>query len=102
MAYICSLQEREAKRRWYATPEGAASRSKNRKDFYQKHPERKRAHMAVYRALKRGTLKRGVCEKCSKQQVQAHHDDYSKPLEVRWLCFQHHQEAHNHKTLVAV
>lgn len=30
-------------------------------------------------------------------KVQAHHDDYSKPLEVRWLCVPHH--ALHHKQL---
>lgn len=39
-------------------------------------------------ALKKGTLVRpGRCENCGKEcKPHAHHDDYAKPLEVRWLC----------------
>lgn len=25
---------------------------------------------------------------------QAHHEDYARPLDVRWLCFKHHRETH--------
>lgn len=48
----------------------------------------------VQRALKRGTLVRQNCEVCGRAPVEAHHDDYSKPLAVRWLCRRHHQLAH--------
>jgi hypothetical protein len=34
-----------------------------------------------------------LCEICGKK-AEAHHDDYGKPLEVRWLCFKHHREWH--------
>ncbi|MFC3331681.1 hypothetical protein ACFOEM_04310 [Paenalcaligenes hominis] len=37
---------------------------------------------------------RGDCEVCGKSKVDAHHDDYSKPLEVRWLCREHHMQHH--------
>ena len=36
----------------------------------------------------------GYCEKCNKVNAQAHHDDYSKPLNIRWLCPLHHKEEH--------
>ena len=66
-------------------------------DFVRKwrraNPEKKRAHDAVDRAIRRGELVRGPCEVCG-QRAEAHHDDYSKPLQVRWLCRGHHKAAH--------
>ena len=55
-------------------------------EFLRKH----RTNNAVHNALKRGTLMKGVCEVCGDPNVHAHHDDYDKPLEVRWLCPLHH------------
>jgi hypothetical protein len=34
------------------------------------------------------------CEVCGNQKAEAHHDDYSKLLEVRWLCDEHHKQHH--------
>ncbi len=36
------------------------------------------------------------CEKCKKRHhdIHAHHDDYAKPLEVRWLCRSCHFRLH--------
>ena len=36
------------------------------------------------------------CEVCGKVKVQGHHEDYSKPLDVVWLCLRHHQDRHIH------
>ena len=60
------------------------------------------AHNMVEAAVERGILVRGPCEECGKDgqfsdgrsEVQAHHDDYNKPLEVRWLCQKCHHEWH--------
>ena len=50
-----------------------------------------RAHGAVARAV----LRRGPCEACGATVgVDAHHDDYAKPLDVRWLCRPHHIAHH--------
>lgn len=59
------------------------------------NPQKVRAHIAVHAAVKRGQLSRMPCEVCGEMKVQAHHDDYSKPLTVRWLCKQHHIAADN-------
>lgn len=58
-----------------------------------------RAYARVYE--QRGKLKREPCEVCgATEQVQKHHDDYGKPLQVRWLCFTCHLDEHGKKPLV--
>lgn len=52
------------------------------------------ARSAINNAIKRGRIKRGACEVCGRINANAHHEDYSKPLEVRWLCGDHHIERH--------
>ena len=57
-------------------------------------PELKRR--ARYRAAyaHRGERSGAKCEVCGSQtDLEMHHDDYEKPLEIRWLCFRHHLEA---------
>lgn len=48
----------------------------------------KNAHIAVRRAIQDGLLENpNCCELCGAEgRVVAHHDDYAKPLDVRWLC----------------
>lgn len=60
----------------------------------EREPVKEAARAAVYNALKRGDLVRRPCEKCGLEKSEGHHDDYSKPLEVRWLCRTHHVEHH--------
>lgn len=52
------------------------------------------AHALVGKAIRRGELVRQPCEACGSTEVDAHHDDYSKPLDVRWLCRTHHKHHH--------
>ena len=60
-----------------------------------RYPERVIARRKVHRAVKSGKLTRLPCEHpgCDEVVTFAHHDDYSKPLDVRWLCRAHHIEA---------
>lgn len=60
-----------------------------------KYPEKYQAQRAVHKAINNGTLVRGNCEKCNKPNGHAHHNDYSKPLEVNWLCAKCHSNLHN-------
>lgn len=55
---------------------------------------RSAAHNAVARAIRRGELSRRPCEQCGAAKTVAHHDDYNKPLEVRWLCQPCHVRHH--------
>lgn len=61
----------------------------------QRYPERDRARHIAGRAIRLGRIQKGPCEfKGCTNPVQAHHDDYSKPLDVRWFCRKHHFEYH--------
>lgn len=55
---------------------------------------RVRAHSAVARAIRSGALVRQPCESCGDTTSVAHHDDYDKPLSVRWLCQACHKRHH--------
>lgn len=63
---------------------------------------RHKADVAVGRALAKGELKREPCEQCGKRKSEAHHDDYSKPLAVRWLCRPHHRQWHKENKIAPV
>lgn len=54
------------------------------------------ANSLVNRAVSRGDIKRKPCEVCGEQKAEAHHDDYNKPLEVRWLCRECHGKWHRY------
>lgn len=60
-------------------------------------PSKRAAYAAVQKAIKDGRLVRSsTCEKCGNtKHLQAHHNDYSKPLEVEWLCRSCHTKHHN-------
>lgn len=58
------------------------------------HPQKYKAHYLTTNAVRDKRLQRKPCEVCGDEKVQAHHDDYSKPLKVKWLCKKHHYEHH--------
>ena len=63
--------------------------------YTRDNPEKIKAQNLVARMLRRREMIRGVCEICgTTERVHGHHDDYSKPLEVRWLCARHHRLLH--------
>lgn len=53
-----------------------------------------RAQSVALRAVNRGDLLREPCLFCDTLPVHAHHHDYTKPLDVTWLCPRHHKLAH--------
>ena len=72
------------------------SRPNYQKEYRQANPLKYKAHSAVNYAVRTGSLERLPCEVCNiSEGVHAHHEDYSKPLDVVWLCAIHHSERHN-------
>lgn len=63
-------------------------------EYKAKYPKKYKAHGMVNRAMKAKKLFSEACEVCGKENTHAHHDDYDKPLNVRWLCAEHHHQWH--------
>lgn len=53
-----------------------------------------RARELAAKAQRAGLLVQQPCERCGEPDSQKHHDDYEKPLEVRWLCLKCHHAVH--------
>jgi len=89
---------RQADRKRYWQDENRRDRKarpqKGKAQWREQNPEKYAAHIAVATALKGGTLSRMPCEACGAGDTHAHHDDYSKPLDVRWLCPPCHGKEH--------
>ena len=67
-------------------------------EYTRRNRHKIRTHNAVRETINTGRLVRGICEVCEArpqdQQIYAHHEDYSRPLDVRWLCRRHHHQLH--------
>lgn len=57
------------------------------------HPDRRRAQATLGKAVRAGTIVPEPCFICG-GKAEAHHPDYSMPLDVVWLCPPHHKQAH--------
>lgn len=66
------------------------------RDYAQKYPDRRKCQCAVSKALKAGRISRLHCFICGSSEVEAHHAyyDLTAPLDVVWLCIEHHKECH--------
>ena len=81
---------------------------RNRSDDYQEvilqwqrdHPEAVKAKLLLRDAVRVDKIiKPKICSVCNKRKrLSGHHDDYSKPLEVKWLCSSCHKLIHLNST----
>jgi hypothetical protein len=91
--WLSPEMNRKAAARLKANPESARRAVKT---YALKFPERKRAHWAFKEAVRQGKIVRpSICPKCGNEgRIHAHHHDYTKPLEVEFLCSSCHGKQH--------
>jgi hypothetical protein len=91
------------KRRWnkieeareYDRKRGNRQGYKYIKEYREKYPKKYKAHRFINNGIKSGLLNPEPCCVCgTKENLVAHHDDYNKPLEIRWMCQAHHKQWH--------
>lgn len=85
-----------ARREYVKTDAGKKTKQKAEKNYRHRYPMKYAAHVLFGNAVRDGKIIReNSCSVCkSNYKVEAHHDDYTKPLEVRWLCEPCHKKWH--------
>jgi len=84
---------RDYDRKRYLDPRRRKQMYANVARWIQRNPKKIIAYNRLNVAIKQGKIVRQKsCQECGKSgiKIQAHHDDYSKPLEIRWLCIDCH------------
>lgn len=94
--YLCSMCNTARMREYRETEHGAAMTREAIKVSTIKHSKKQTARIKVREALKSGKITKPLlCEVCEEEKVlEAHHNDYSKPLSVNWYCRQCHAYKH--------
>lgn len=66
-------------------------------EWRKRNKDKANAYRCVSYHVKAGNIKREACGVCGCEKTQAHHEDYSKPLEIVWLCEKCHKALHRKK-----
>lgn len=83
-------KSRNARQRGLAWQESA----KTKANWCKRNPHKKKASDAINNAIRASKIRRQPCMVCGDQKAQGHHEDYTRPLDVHWLCTKHHGERH--------
>ena len=86
------MENQEYNRRWRQNKPGHSTRRYRR--MRNERPEVVKAHNALNNAIRDGIIQRQPCTVCGDRRSRGHHDDYSKPLDVLWVCELHHKQIH--------
>jgi len=90
----------QARELYQKTDTGKKSMRKSRKKYQDNYPNAYKTKIITGSAIRGGKIIRpDICEECpSSLGIEGHHDDYNKPLEVRWLCCRCHHLWHKTNT----
>jgi protein-arginine kinase activator protein McsA len=90
----CGVCARNSMRLW--KQRNKARNMEHQLKYQKNNIEKNKAHDAVAKALIRGDLVKPLdCERCNrKKRLHAHHPNYTKRLEVSWLCADCHKFVH--------
>ena len=83
----------EYERKRYSDPTRRAKHLEYQRKRRASNPIKEKARRAVANALRKGEMEKSIC-RCGASKVEAHHEDYLKPLDVVWLCRACHLKEH--------
>lgn len=90
---------KERHKKYQATDAGKSAMRRAREKWLNEKPEARAAHIILGNAVRDGrVIKPATCTKCGcmpkRRNLHAHHHDYTKPVDVNWLCSQCHSDHH--------
>ena len=92
----------KARKEYMQTEKGKEAKKTAFKNYKKKFPLKYAAHVVLGNAIRDEKIfKQTICSECkSDYKIEGHHDDYTKPLDVRWLCQKcHHLWHKNNKAI---
>jgi hypothetical protein len=84
----------ESIKRYKETERGREVSIRGYRNYIKSNPYKFLAHASVRSAIKLGIMNIEPCMVCGELEVEAHHEDYQRPYDVKWLCKKHHVERH--------
>lgn len=84
----------QARKQYAQTKNGKIAHTKATTKYKKTYPNKYKATNIINNAIRDGKLYSEPCQECGKNITQAHHDDYMKALNIRWLCAAHHKQWH--------
>lgn len=89
--YRLSDAGKSKENKYRQSKKGKAAHRKADLRYRDDNPDRYKANNIVNHAIRDGRLHKNPC-RCGETKVQGHHEDYSKPLDVEWLCIECHEK----------
>lgn len=93
--YYCHTCRAEFQQNYAKSARGRENYRKSAMRYYHRNRLKARARARLRYAVKVGKVEKpAACEFGCVVVPEAHHPDYRRPFEVRWLCKRHHEETH--------
>ena len=93
----CKQCAKSDAKKYSSTAAGKATSARSQRTQRARYPEKRKAGRAAYKAKRKGLLIAEPCRDCGEAEVDMHHPDYSRPLDVVWLCKPCHRKEHQEK-----
>jgi hypothetical protein len=86
----------QARNVYMQTEAGKLAKKRATEAYHKRYPMAYAAHVMARNAIRDGRLAtESCCSVCgSTKKIEGHHDDYTKPFDLRWLCEQCHKTWH--------
>jgi len=92
--YDKTEKAKEAKANYKQTENGRKASLRATEKYNAKNPLKRKAQGMISSHIQSGKIIPRPCGVCGEVKTDAHHSDYSKPLEVMWLCRKDHKKWH--------